>query len=1604
MSWTPFTRNVWFAVTTLCCTLYSLNAQLVGPPYLQYGNITQWNDTAQIVSSGANQGWAVVECGDGSVMAEVSFLQPGGTFQGAVSIFNGVNGRNWNYNTTVAICTTSDSQGPYGTIQMTANCQTIIVSCFPVHPIIRYDIVEWISVTQTWNNTATLTYTCPFPFCTTGFGTDTDICNDRSAIVTGLTAYNGGAGAILIWTPVPGTFNWVLNSTIQGNGTYPGQVSQGYSVRFIKSVPCNLVFWAGESPTTGKNQTIWMANLTSNNSSWAQFGNPLTISTIDTGGFFEQLATNSDGTILALGNSITGASTSYVHIIKRTGAVLSLFQTIPQPFDAGVNTNFGAQLWMTPSSRILLVGSLGGDCGGLGGGAVWLFTLNSNSMFVSNGTKMCAASGPMVGPISGFILSGINDGSSFVVSTVSPPSSGAPVHDGGVYTFTPGPCFSNPCLNGGLCQSGTNFPTNYSCLCTDQFTGSTNCSIPASPPYFQVGSMIQPTLPLTTTSEVARPMCPSGQSILNVVTSFGVGYEIDIFNLNVTTNTFEYNTTISSALLFGLAGVIFPSFSGNCTTLVVGCPNASPPSVIVLDLINGVWTKTATLLFATGSIGVGIDVVLSLDRTIIMAGAIQYNTIGAVVFWTAVPGTFNWTLNANLTGTGLIGAVQFQGRSVVLTPSIPCTTAFWFGYDQPTRIFPTIWMARLIGGKWQTIGTNFTIPIGCTSLNVPQIATNANGSVVIMGNGQNGGSTSSGEVYVINNNGTSMTLFQTISPPSDAVLCPSLSLGLLFGSVVWMDQTGLLAAIAAGQDNCGIGAWWFYKRANLTSNFTVVGTKMYGSPSDTDTFNGWGISGSLDGFRMAVSTASGIPGVAGNGGIFAFQTTNPCVSAPCFNGGTCTFTNATIYVCHCPYGFGGSTCQIPWTYIQTGPFLQPTSPQTEFNPPSRPMCPSGQSVMNFVAATGGGTTDIAIYNLNTTTDTFQYNTTIFATLTCQNSISSAAFSGNCTTIVVGCFVDAPYPFLVVLDLINGTWNNTATLFFGSLTNTQLGFDVVVSLDRTVIMAGAPLYNKGAVVFWNAVPGTLNWTLNSNLTGPGLLAAIQLQGTSVSLVPTIPCTKAFWFGFDHTDSILPTLWTANLIGGTWQLIGSNFSISTRINGYYTPQIGVNSNGTAVIMANFNNNGAGGEVYIVNNGGGGASMSLFQIIHPPSDADPFSCPGTPIQFGTSVWMDTTGTLAAIGAGNDACGTGAWWVYKRDNIMTPFLVAGPKMFGNPSDTLTANGWGISGSLDGFRMAIGASSTGGIANGGGVFTFQSQSLCLPNPCQNGGTCSTLNLTASTCQCVPGFSGNLCQTLIDNCVSLPCQNAGTCSNIVNGFTCACVFGSTGATCQTLVDNCASTPCQNGGTCADGVGSYNCTCAPGFSGVMCQIRNATSVCASTPCQNGGTCVASGLSYNCTCPSGSRRPVCASCSVGTFSKDGVSCVACESGSYQNVSGSAQCVQCPANTFTGSSGASACTACPSGFVATLSLGSQNCTALSASSNSGVSLSAGAIAGIVVAGVVLIVLGVALWFWFSSTSTAVAATATSSSVPLASVPPTKSLFRHSILPAKPFFRSSV
>jgi hypothetical protein len=145
------------------------------------------------------------------------------------------------------------------------------------------------------------------------------------------------------------------------------------------------------------------------------------------------------------------------------------------------------------------------------------------------------------------------------------------------------------------------------------------------------------------------------------------------------------------------------------------------------------------------------------------------------------------------------------------------------------------------------------------------------------------------------------------------------------------------------------------------------------------------------------------------------------------------------------------------------------------------------------------------------------------------------------------------------------------------------------------------------------------------------------------------------------------------------------------------------------------------------------------------------------------------------------------------------------------------------------------------------SSASCAAEPCQNDGTCVTLDSGEHACLCPPGFGGNSCELDVDECDSTSCLNGATCRDGLDGYTCECAVGFSGRHCEVNLDDCSPNPCENGAVCFDGVDDYTCDCGAAFSGRHCEVN--LDDCSPNPCENGGICFDGDATYACQCPAG-----------------------------------------------------------------------------------------------------------------------------------------------------------
>ena len=144
---------------------------------------------------------------------------------------------------------------------------------------------------------------------------------------------------------------------------------------------------------------------------------------------------------------------------------------------------------------------------------------------------------------------------------------------------------------------------------------------------------------------------------------------------------------------------------------------------------------------------------------------------------------------------------------------------------------------------------------------------------------------------------------------------------------------------------------------------------------------------------------------------------------------------------------------------------------------------------------------------------------------------------------------------------------------------------------------------------------------------------------------------------------------------------------------------------------------------------------------------------------------------------------------------------------------------------------------------------------CNETGNSTKLNASLGIfdCECLPGWTGGLCETKLLNCSSDNCDSGGKADGEGDW---SCPPGWTGTYCETRINICDENPCLNNATCVDGCqtddgcpsGAYMCQCPLGFTGDTCHEDDpAITFCQPSSCDNSGTCVEGyGPQISCTC--------------------------------------------------------------------------------------------------------------------------------------------------------------
>lgn len=176
---------------------------------------------------------------------------------------------------------------------------------------------------------------------------------------------------------------------------------------------------------------------------------------------------------------------------------------------------------------------------------------------------------------------------------------------------------------------------------------------------------------------------------------------------------------------------------------------------------------------------------------------------------------------------------------------------------------------------------------------------------------------------------------------------------------------------------------------------------------------------------------------------------------------------------------------------------------------------------------------------------------------------------------------------------------------------------------------------------------------------------------------------------------------------------------------------------------------------------------------------------------------------------------------------------------------------------------------------------VCPRNHCKNEAECIMDESEEFRCVCKMGFTGEFCETNINECETAggyQACNGGQCVDQLNGFFCQCQNGLVGLNCvETIPNPCTFQAIQQGREffvmpSAEGQSYIHCThennfvlssCAKGLfwnqeerACVLEKPSPKTGQCLSYPCKNGGDCQDLGEDgYKCECKTGYEGDLC-----------------------------------------------------------------------------------------------------------------------------------------------------
>jgi hypothetical protein len=254
------------------------------------------------------------------------------------------------------------------------------------------------------------------------------------------------------------------------------------------------------------------------------------------------------------------------------------------------------------------------------------------------------------------------------------------------------------------------------------------------------------------------------------------------------------------------------------------------------------WTQQGDKLVGTGYIGTsfqGLSVALSADGNTLAVGGANDNSItGATWIFTRSNGIWSQQ-GSKLVGTTSV-AFQYQGTSVSLSADGNTLAVGGIGDD---AFIGATWIWTRSGSSWtqqgdKLVGAGY---IG-TSFQGTSVSLSADGNTLAVGGYEDNNYI--GATWIFTRTGI------TWSPQGSKLVGTTSAINQYQGISVSLSADGNTLAVGGSGDNNDIGATWIWTRSG--NSWFQQGSKLVGTTSAINQYQGWSVSLSADGNTLAV--------------------------------------------------------------------------------------------------------------------------------------------------------------------------------------------------------------------------------------------------------------------------------------------------------------------------------------------------------------------------------------------------------------------------------------------------------------------------------------------------------------------------------------------------------------------------------------------------------------------------------------------------------------------------------------------------------------------------------------------------------------------------------